>query len=335
MELCGGSSCAADKVSDEEVSMRNQVFVIVFVVMLVVPQSVFGQTTGAAGLQRTPDGRPDLQGAWSFATITPLERPSEYSGREFLTDEEVASLNEDAATRASSGRREELSAQRDVDLAYDQFWWDRGTSDGRTSLIVDPADGRIPFTVEGRDRIDLRRSLRDRPARGPEDRSPGERCVHHTKAGPPMSSGGYNNHLRLLQTSNYVVIYTEQIHDARIIPMDGRAKLTVKIEQWMGSSRGHWNGDTLVVETRNFNGKASFQGSSTGLILIERFTRRDADTLTYEYTLKDPEIYERAWTAALDLKPLDGDMYEFACHEGNYGMTNLLAGARVEERAGR
>ena len=117
--------------------------------------------------------------------------------------------------------------------------------------------------------------------------------------------------------------------------MDGRAKLTVKIEQWMGSSRGHWNGDTLVVETRNFNGKASFQGSSTGLILIERFTRRDADTLTYEYTLKDPEIYERAWTAALDLKPLDGDMYEFASHEGNYGMTNLLAGARVEERAGR
>lgn len=315
--------------------MRNQVFVIVFVGMLVVPQISFGQTDGVASLQRTPDGWPDLQGAWSFATITPLERPSQYSGRQFLTDEEVAGLNEDAATRASSDRREGLSAQRDVDLAYDQFWWDRGTSDGRTSLIVDPVDGRIPFTTEGRDRIDLRRSLRDRPARGPEDRSPGERCVHHTKAGPPMSAGGYNNHLRLLQTSNYIVIYTEQIHDARIIPMDGRAKLAGDIEQWMGSSRGHWDGDTLVVETGNFNGKASFQGSSSGLYLIERFTRRDADTLTYEYTLEDPEIYARAWTASLDLKPLEGDMYEFACHEGNYGMTNLLAGARVEEQAGR
>mgnify|MGYP001424004147 FL=1 len=315
--------------------MRNQLFVIVFVGMLVVPQIGFGQADGVASLQRTRDGRPDLQGAWSFATITPLERPPQYSGREFLTDEEVAGLNEDAATRASSDRREGLSAQRDVDLAYDQFWWDRGTSDGRTSLIVDPADGRIPFTTEGRDRIDLRRSLRDRPARGPEDRSPGERCVHHTKAGPPMSAGGYNNHLRLLQTSDYIVIYTEQIHDARIIPMDGRAKLAGDIEQWMGSSRGHWDGDTLVVETKNFNGKASFQGSSSGLYLIERFTRRDADTLTYEYTLEDPEIYARAWTASLDLKPLDGDMYEFACHEGNYGMTNLLAGARAEERTGR
>ena len=335
MMPCGRPSRATDKDPDEEVSMRSQLFVIGFVWILVVPQISFGQTDGPVSLQRTPDGRPDLQGAWSFATITPLERPSEYSGREFLTDEEVAVLNEDAATRAASDRREELSAQRDVDLAYDQFWWDRGTSDGRTSLIVDPADGRIPFTIEGRARIDLRRSLRDHPARGPEDRSPGERCVHHTKAGPPMSAGGYNNHLRLLQTSDYIVIYTEQIHDARIIPMDGLAKLAGHIEQWMGSSRGHWDGDTLVVETRNFNGKASFQGSSSALYLTERFTRRDTDTLTYEYTLEDPEIYARAWTASLDLKPLEGDMYEFACHEGNYGMTNLLAGARVEERTGR
>ena len=315
--------------------MRSQVFVIVFVAILVVPQITFGQPPASSSLQRAPDGRPDLQGAWSFATITPLERPPEYSGREFLSDEEGAVLNEDAATRASSDRREELSAQRDVDLAYDQFWWDRGTSDGRTSLIVDPANGRIPFTVEGNERIDLRRSLRDRPARGPEDRSPGERCVHHTKAGPPMSAGGYNNHLQLLQTSDYIVIYTEQIHDARIIPMDGRPNLPGNIKQWMGSSRGRWDGETLVVETRNFNGKASFQGSSSALYLTERFTRRDADTLTYEYTLEDPETYIRAWTASLDLKPLEGDMYEFACHEGNYGMTNLLAGARAEERSGR
>ena len=148
-------------------------------------------------------------------------------------------------------------------------------------------------------------------------------------------STGYNTTYQIFQTPDHVAILVENIHDVRVIPLDGRPQLPSEIRQWNGDSRGRWEGDTLVVETRNFNGKASFQGSSTGLILIERFTRRDADTLTYEYTLKDPEIYERAWTAALDLKPLDGDMYEFACHEGNYGMTNLLAGARVEERAGR
>lgn len=282
---------------------------------------------------RLANGQPDLQGAWSFATITPLQRPSEYGDRALLTDEEVAALNADAATRASSDRRDELTPQRDVDLAYDQFWWDRGTSDGRTSLIVDPPDGRIPYTEEGQARVTARRALRDRPARGPEDRSPGERCVHHTKAGPPMSAGGYNNHLRLLQTPTHVVIWTEQIHDARIIPMDGRDPIAGGIRQWMGSSRGHWEGDTLVVETTHFNGKASYQGSSDGLRLVERFTRTGPDALLYEYTVEDAATYARPWTASLTLTPLDGDMYEFACHEGNYGMTNLLAGARADERA--
>ena len=298
----------------------------------VVAVPAWGQSASQWTLSRTPDGQPDLQGAWSFATITPLQRPSQYEGRERLTQEEVAALNSDAATRASSDRRAELSAQRDVDLAYDQFWWDRGTSDGRTSLIVDPPNGRIPFTAAGQERVDLRRSLRDIPARGPEDRSPGERCVHHTKAGPPMSAGGYNNHLRLLQAPGYVVIYTEQIHDARIIPVDGRGPISDNIRQWMGNSRGHWDGDTLVVETSHFNGKASYQGSSDGLLLVERFTRVDAETITYEYTINDPETYARPWTATLDLKPLDGDMYEFACHEGNYGMEGILAGARADEK---
>ncbi len=309
------------------------VFAVVMVSSL-EPLPVLAQSAATWTVPRTPDGRPDLQGAWSFATITPLERPSQYAGRELLSEEEVAALNADAATRASSERRGELSAQRDVDLAYDQFWWDRGTSDGRTSLIVDPPDGRIPFTAKGRQRIDLRRSLRSRPASGPEDRSPGERCVHHTKAGPPMSAGGYNNHLRLLQTPGYVVIYTEQIHDARIIPIDARRPILGKIRQWMGSSSGHWDGDTLVVETSNFNGKASYQGSSDGLSLVERFTRVDAETIAYEYTISDSATYARPWTAALDLKPLEGDMYEFACHEGNYGMEGILAGARADENIG-
>ena len=309
------------------------VFVVGMVVSLLVALPVAGQSASTWTLPRTPDGHPDLQGAWSFATITPLERPSQYEGRELLSEEEVAALNADAATRASSERRSGLTPQRDVDLAYDQFWWDRGTSDGRTSLIVDPPDGRIPFTPDGQQRTDLRRSLRGRPASGPEDRSPGERCVHHTKAGPPMSAGGYNNHLRLLQTPGYVVIYTEQIHDARIIPTDGRQPISNDIRQWMGDSRGRWSGDTLVVETTHFNGKASYQGSSDRLVLVERFTRIDADTIAYEYTLTDPATYARPWTAALDLKPLEGDMYEFACHEGNYGMEGILTGARADERA--
>ena len=316
--------------------MRRRRVVTVFVVAAVASLVSFpaaGQPEPGWTLPRTPAGQPDLQGSWSFATITPLQRPSEYTGRELLTDEEVSALNEDAATRASSERRGELSAQRDVDLAYDQFWWDRGTSDGRTSLIVDPPDGRIPFTLEGRQRIGARGALRNRPARGPEDRSPGERCVHHTKAGPPMSAGGYNNHVRLLQTPDYVVLVTEQIHDARIIPMNGRAPIAGNIRQWMGSSRGHWEGDTLVVETTHFNGKASYQGSTEGLHLVERFTRVAADAMKYEYTLEDPATYAGPWTASIAMKPLDGEMYEFACHEGNYGMFGILSGARADEAA--
>ena len=309
------------------------VLVAATVVSLLVALPAAGQPASTWTLSRTLDGHPDLQGVWSFATITPLQRPSQYEGRALLSEEEVAALNADAATRASSERRSGLTPQRDVDLAYDQFWWDRGTSDGRTSLIVDPPDGRIPFTAAGQQRTDLRRSLRDRPASGPEDRSPGERCVHHTKAGPPMSAGGYNNHFRLLQAPGYVVIYTEQIHDARIIPTDERQPISDNIRQWMGNSRGHWNGDTLVVETSHFNGKASYQGSSDQLVLVERFTRIDAETIAYEYTVTDPTTYARSWTAALDLKPLEGDMYEFACHEGNYGMEGILTGARADERA--
>ena len=316
--------------------MHRQSVATVFVVAAVASLAsvpAIGQPLPEWSMPRTPDGQPDLQGAWSFATITPLERPREYAERQLLTDEEVAALNEDAATRASSERRGALTVQRDLDLAYDQFWWDRGTSDGRTSLIVDPQDGRMPFTAQGRQRLDARGALRNRPAAGPEDRSPGERCVHHTKAGPPMSAGGYNNHLRLLQTPGYVVIWTEQIHDARIIPTDGRPAIVATIRQWMGSSRGHWEGDTLVVETTHFNGKASYQGSSEGLRLVERFSRLNENTLEYEYTVEDPATYARPWTASIAMKPLDEEMYEFACHEGNYGMVGILSGARADEKA--
>ena len=148
-----------------------------------------------------------------------------------------------------------------------------------------------------------------------------------------MSSGGYNNHVRFFQTPGYVVVWTEQIHDARIVPMDGRPPIAGAIRQWMGDSRGRWEDDTLVVETTNYNGKAAYQGSADGLHLVERFTRIGADALEYEYTVSDPATYARPWTASITMTPIEGDLYEFACHEGNYGMEGILAGARADERA--
>ena len=278
-------------------------------------------------LSYTTWGDPDLRGVWSFATLTPLERPVSYAGRESLTAEEVVALNAEALTRG-----DQPPPPGDTG-AYNAFWFDRGESTGRTALIVDPPDGRIPFTPAGRQRFDARRALLGRPAHGPEDRSPGERCVHHTKAGPPMSSGGYNNHVRFFQTPGYVVVWTEQIHDARIVPMDGRPPIAGAIRQWMGDSRGRWEDDTLVVETTNYNGKAAYQGSADGLHLVERFTRTGADALEYEYTVSDPATYARPWTASITMTPIEGDLYEFACHEGNYGMEGILAGARADERA--
>ncbi len=303
---------------------------IVVAVTWLAPAGSAAQTQGAGAddweLSYMTWGDPDLQGVWSFATFTPLERPVSYAGRERLTAEEIVALNAEALTRG-----DQPPPPGDPG-AYNAFWFDRGESTGRTALIVDPPDGRIPFTPGGRQRSNARRALLGRPAHGPEDRTPGERCVHHTKAGPPMSAGGYNNHLRLFQTPRYVVIWTEQIHDARIIPMDGRPPIAGAIRQWMGDSRGRWEDDTLVVETTNFNGKAAYQGSADGLHLVERFTRTGAGALDYEYTVSDPATYARPWTASITMTPIEGDLYEFACHEGNYGMEGILTGARADER---
>ena len=300
------------------------------------------QTLGAPSDAWTPSraawGDPDLQGVWSFAAYTPLERPARYAGREHLTPEEVAALNEEASTGPDRRPppRGSTPEQRAFDLdasPYNAFWYESGRSTGRTALIVDPPDGRIPFTREGRRRRDARWDLLRRPAHGPEDRTPGERCVHSFKTGPPMTGGSDNNHLRLLQAPGYAVVWTENIHDARIVPLDGRPRIADAVRQWMGDPRGRWDGDTLVVETTRFNGKAAYQGSSDDLQVVERFTRTGADTLEYVYTIAGADTYARPWTAALTMKRLDGDLYEFACHEGNYGLEGILAGARAEERA--
>ena len=277
---------------------------------------------------RTPWGDPDLQGIWSHGTATPLERPDEYAGRAFLTDEEIAEANRNATTFASSERRAELSPERDVGLAYNQFWWDRGLSDGRTALIIDPPDGRMPYTAEARSRGAGNR--RPRGDDGPEDRNLWERCLTR---GVPRLGGAYNNNFQLFQTPGHVVILHEMVHEVRVVPLDGPPHVGDSIRQWNGDSRGHWEGDTLVIDTTNFTGETNYNGSTAGLHVVERLTRADAHTLTYEVTLDDPTVWTRPWTAALALPMTEGQMYEYACHEGNYGMENLLRGARVHEQA--
>ena len=286
-----------------------------------------GQGPAARGKSlRTAWGHPDLQGVWNFATITPLERPDELGERGVFTPDEANARDEDARTRNDSAPNAGSPG------TYNSFWWDRGKTlpDRRASLIVDPPAGRIPpLTPAGQQRAAAVTAARNRPAFGPEDRSVGERCILGFNAGPPIVPGAYNQHIQVFQTPGHVVIFNEMVHNARIIPLDGRPH--ARIPQWNGTSRGRWDGDTLVVETIDFYRETSFRGSGPGLHLIERLTRVDADTLNYEFTVTDPATWTRPWTAALPMAKTDDRVYEYACHEGNYGMANLLAGARMED----
>ena len=300
----------------------------------------------AAGQARTAWGEPDLQGIWDFRTLTPLERPAELAGTAVFTAEEAAEFVE---ARLSEIRARDYAVPADIVGNYNQFWFDRGTTiveTRRTSLIVDPPDGRLPpLTPEAQQRAASPEADRVAHARrgfGPADSwvdlDPGDRCIQHAKAGPPINPGAYNNNMQLFQTPGYLAILNEQIHDVRIISLDGRAHLGQHLRQWMGDSRGHWEGETLVVETTNFNGKHHQVGRpllSPGehLSLVERFTRVDAETLRYEYTVTDPATWVSPWTAKVSMTKNPDLMYEYACHEGNYGMTGILAGSRAAERA--
>ena len=295
---------------------------------------------------RTPDGKPDLQGTWDFRTVTPMERPAEFANKPFLTEKEAAeyekrmteSRNADAnreeSKKTSRGQVNGAEVTADVALAYNDFWWDRGTTvigSRRTSLVIDPPDGRIPpMTAEARARVEKLEAARERPAEGPEDRSVGERCLLGFNAGPPFAPGGYNMNIQIVQTPAYVMVMNEMVHTARIIPVDNRPFLT--LPQWSGTSRGRWEGDTLVVETKGFKGETSFRGSSPNLHLVERFKRTDAGTLVYQFTATDPTTWTKPWTAEIPLRRTDDLIYEYACHEANYGRTNLLQGARAVER---
>jgi hypothetical protein len=288
---------------------------------------------------RTADGHPDLQGVWNFSTITPLERPAEFADKPYLTEAEAKALEQRTAERSNRDNRDRSTAEADLGGAYNEFWWDRGVHAARvrgkihTSLIVDPPDGKIPaLTPDGQARADQRAEARRlHPADGPEDRSNPERCLLFN-AGPPMLSGPYGNFVQLFQTRDHVVIFNEMVHDTRIVPLDGRPHLPAGVRAWQGDPRGRWEGDTLVVESTNFSGKTNVRGSGDGLRLVERFTRTGGNTLLYEFTVDDPASFTKPWTAALPMAKTNDQIYEYACHEGNYAMSGILRGARATEK---
>jgi hypothetical protein len=325
-------------------------------VLVVAGQDLAGQSAGPAAratptatwkAPRTPDGQPDLQGVWDFRNVIPLERPARFADKAFLTDEEIAEYEKEAAHRLDMDRRDDdpnrtppvVNGQRataDVARAYNEFWWDYGkkfVGAKRSSLIVDPPDGKLPpLTAKGRKAADEFAARRARAAWGPEDRGVGERCILGFNAGPPFLPAAYNNNIHLFQTRDHVVILNEMVHNARIVPLDRRPHLT--FPQWSGSSRGRWEGETLVVETVNFYETTSFANSSPTMRLVEKFTRVEPDLLVYEFTVSDETTWTRPFTAQLPMKKTGDKMYEYACHEGNYGMTGLLSGARAIEAAG-
>jgi hypothetical protein len=304
-----------------------------FVLALLTAPFLFG--AGAAP-PLAPDGHPDLQGIWTNATLTPLERPTALAGKEYLTEQEAAEFAKSALQDVDADRRDGGGAV-DVNRAYNEFWRDRGkvVPSRRTSLIMDTPDGRIPpLTPDGKKRAaDRSETRRLHPFDGPEDRSPAERCIATPNSGPPMMPANYNANYQIVQTPDYVLILSEQIHDARVIPLDGRPHLPANIRQWTGDSRGHWEGGTLVVETTNFTDQTNFAGSGAHLRLTERFTRTGLNTITYEFHVEDPETFTRPWTAQIPMTKAQGPLFEYACHEGNYGMSGMLSGARAQEKA--
>lgn len=304
------------------------------------------QAPPAWKVPRTPDGRPDFQGYWTTQTFTPLQRPARFAGREFLTDDEVARLtrvlsqaNVDPLVAGVFGAADEeldKSVEQNDPTHYDNAIWlqtarPKTITSRRTSLIVDPPDGRLPaLTAEGQKRAAARRanagfdSYENRPLQ--------ERCIVWIHEGPPMVPPAYNDLIQVLQTPNQVTFVREVATNLpRVISTDNRPHLPASIRQWGGDSRGHWEGDTLVVDTTNFNDKVAFMGASARMHVVERFTRTSADLIRYTFTVSDPDTWTAPWTAELPMERTDGPRHEYTCHEANYGLANILRGARAAE----
>lgn len=294
---------------------------------------------------RTEWGAPDLQGVWNFSSNTPMQRPLQYGDRQFLNAAEIAEL--EARSEARDEASDAAIPGTGVDEAYNDFWIESaGLGQERlTSHIIYPANGRLPALQENAYRP-VPGQAPARPVRsalgvtfatdGPEDRPLSDRCIMGFNAGPPVNPSFYNNNVQLVQNQDHVVILTEMVHDARIVPLDGRPHADAAIGLWTGDSRGHWEGDTLVVETRNFNGLThSFSGlgSSENKVLVEKFTRVAADRIDYEFTVIDSDTFTDQVVGLIPFYKVAGQVYEYACHEGNYGMVNILRGARVADQA--
>jgi hypothetical protein len=330
--------------------MQRRLLAFVSVMALAIGFVLFmpALTAAQSTAPRTAWGRPDLNGTWDFRTITPLERPDKLADREFLSEEEAAKLERDTVDRNRElderpAERAEVSGgtvDRRADGSpgfYNNYWLDSGTkpvSTRRTSLVVDPPNGRVPpLTADGQRRVDARRLYRqDHPADSWLDRSTSDRCLIGFNAGPPLTPGGYNQNLGVFQTPDHVALITEMIHTVRIVPLDGRPPLSDEMRQWSGESRGRWEGNTLVIETAHFRDDRAWRGSTGTMKLVERLTRTDAETLEYTYTVTDPDTWTRPWTASIPLRRTEQPMYEYACHEGNYSMPHLLSGQRAEEK---
>ena len=320
--------------------MRGRRFggVATIAIVLVVSWMVLagGQTT----TPRTPDGKPDLQGIWNFSTATPFERPPELAGKEFLTSAEAAEY----VKKIVAGRNKDVrgqSAQTDVESAYNDFWWDQGdqlVGTLRTSLVVEPKNGRLPaMTPQGQQRAAASGAAWVGSPDGPENRSLAERCIMGFNAGPPMAPSAYNNNVQIVQTRDHVMVLNEMIHHARVIPLNSRGRMPGHVRMWGGDSRARWDGETLVVTTTNFRGEGTGQvvlrgTSGDKLTLTERFRRTGPDALLYEFTVEDLDTWVAPWTVQLPMTRTDEPIYEYACHEGNYGMFNMLKGARAQEQ---
>ena len=295
---------------------------------------------------RTGDGTPDLQGVWANNSVTPLERPPQWAGKTRLTDEELADLQASAAAVVASGADAQFGDQLvlkaleglkdagsyDTTGNYNQFWMADRDFTHQTSLVIDPPDGQVPAVTDAAQRQaeERRAYLRLHPADGPEDRPLGERCANF---GVPRLGAGYNSYLQIFQTPSHAAILKEMAHDVKLVPLDRTDHAPDAVRFWNGDSRGRWEGDTLVVESANFSPKSNFRGSSDGLHLVERYTRVGPDTLNYEVTISDPTTWTKPWTVLIPLKRSDDAIFEYACHEGNYGMDGILSGHRADERA--
>ncbi len=332
--------------------------ILLVIVSLISVAAMAQQTASSAGRSattptpkwsppRTTDGQPDLQGVWDFGTLTPLERPSALGDKQVFSDEEAVAFEKEENRRQNRDLIDPAKGGVNYPpggvVPYNEFWYERGntvTTSKRTSLIVDPPDGRLPpMTAEGKLAADLRTASDNSDQQGRPradsytDRPLADRCLVGFNAGPPMIPGAYNNNVQLVQTGTDVVILNEMVHDARVVPLDRRPHLPQGLRQWKGDSRGRWDGDTLVVDTTNFRRETSLRGSTASTHLVERFTRLNTDTLLYEFTVDDRATWTRPWTAAVLMKKIPGPLFEYGCHEGNYAMFNILSGARAAETA--